>query len=154
MLPMRNTLLALFVIGTAIWTPLLRAQSFQVYCVNNSDGTTSCSGSQDGEPLTCVNNAGGTISCSTPSGQSFMCVREPGGVATCTRPNGQAAIERPLGTGTDCTFTGQGNVICTPPAPPSRPSIAAPRLADPVVIDQPPLINPSVDFDLIQPLLP
>lgn len=125
------------------------ADAFQVFCTGNSDGTTTCTGWQGGETLTCVNNLGGTSSCSTTSGRSFVCVREPDGVATCNSGNGTAAIERPLGTGTDCTFTGQGNFTCTPQR--RRPSNP---IGAPVIIDQPPLITPGVDFDLIRPLTP
>jgi hypothetical protein len=132
----------------AVTTPHVgHAQGFQVYCTANADGTTSCTGWQGGETLTCVSNVGGTSSCATSSGRSFVCIQEPGGVATCSKANGQAAIERPLGSGTDCTYTGQGNFTCAPPG-------RAPDTSDPVFIDQPPLINPSVDFDLIQPLAP
>jgi hypothetical protein len=83
-----------------------------------------------------------------------VCIRDSGGVASCRKANGQSAIERPIGVGTDCTFTGQGNFTCTPPQRKAPDLIPVPRLTDPVLIDQPAQINPNVDFDLIQPLNP
>jgi hypothetical protein len=131
-----------------------RAQNFQVYCTNNSDGTTTCTGWQGGETLTCVNNAGGTSSCSSSSGRNFVCILDSGGVASCNKANGPSAIERPAGSGTNCTFTGQGNFTCDPPQRKTPETIPSPRITDPVLIDQPPQIDPSINFDLIQPLSP
>ena len=130
------------------------AQNFQVYCINNGDSTTSCTGWEGGETLTCVNSLGGTSSCSTASGQSFVCVQDSGGVASCGRDKGVSALEKPLGAGTDCTFTGAGSFTCTPPRKKDPALLASPTFIRPVVIDQPSMINPSVDFDLIKPLSP
>lgn len=130
------------------------AQNFEVYCTNNGDGTTSCSGWEGGETLTCVNNPGGTSSCSTSSGRAFVCILDSGGVASCRRDKGVSALEKPLGGGTECTFTGDGSFTCTPPRKREPALLPSPTLPDPVMIDQPKLINPDVDFDLIQPLSP
>jgi hypothetical protein len=130
------------------------AQNFEVYCTNNSDGTTTCTGWEGGETLTCVNNAGGTSSCSTSSGRGFDCVLDSGGVASCRRDKGSSAVEKPLGGGTDCTFTGAGNFTCTPPRKQAPEVLPSPTLTQPVVIDQPAGLNPDVDFDVIQPLSP
>ena len=131
----------------------VHGQSFEVYCTNNSDGTTSCSGWEGGETLTCVNNIGGTSSCSTGSGRGFVCIRESGGVATC-RKSSNGAMDKPLNGNTDCTFTGEGNFTCTPPQRRRQQLIPGPVITQPVIPDRPSLINPSVDLDLIQPLSP
>lgn len=130
------------------------AQNFEVYCTNNRDGTTSCTGWEGGETLTCVNSPGGTSSCSTATGRGFVCIQDSGGVASCIRDKGSSALDKPLGGGTDCTFTGAGNFTCTPPRKKDPALLASPTLTQPVVIDQPPMINPNVDFDLIKPLSP
>lgn len=126
----------------------LQAQNFEVYCTNNADGTTTCTGWEGGETLTCVNNPGGTSSCSTSSGRSFVCILDGGGVASCRSDKGVSAVEKPLGGGTDCTFTGSGNFTCVPARKKEPSLLPSPTLSDPVVPDQP----LQIDFDIIQPL--
>lgn len=135
-----------------LWVLALEAPGradFQVYCISNSDGTVTCEGWQGGEVLTCVASPGGVSSCSTPSGRRFTCVMEAGGVTTCS----DSRANRPDAGGTDCTFTGDGNFTCRPPAPKSAPLLPGPRIPGlnapdrPIqsVPDRDPLINsPSV----------
>lgn len=121
---MRFPLLSLLLAGFTIGAVPLRAQQFQVFCVSNGDGTTTCEGWRGGETLTCVGSRGAVTTCTTPSGRSFTCVLEPSGVTTCA----DNPSNRPDADGTDCTFTGDGNFTCQPPAPRSRPLLPAPRL--------------------------
>lgn len=130
-----------------------QAQDFKVYCTNNSDGTTTCTGWEGGETLTCVNNVGGTSSCSTGSGRSFVCVRDSGGVASCKKSS-NGLSDKPLNNDTDCTYIGEGNFVCSPPRRRSPQIIPAPTLKDPLSIEQPSLISPDQDFNLIKPLAP
>lgn len=136
--------LPLSLIGLFAMASPLRAQQFQVFCVSNNDGTVSCQGWRGGETLTCVGSRGGVSSCTTPSGRRFTCVIEPGGVTTCSdsRANGSGS------SGTDCTFTGDGNFVCDPPAAPSQPLLPGPRLPSvdlPVLPETAPIItDPSV----------
>lgn len=141
--------LRISLIGLIAMASPLRAQQFQVFCVSNNDGTVSCQGWRGGEALTCVSSPGGVSSCSTPSGRRFTCVIESGGVTTCSDPRADGS-GRP---GTDCTFTGDGNFVCDPPAAPSQPLLPGPRLQgiDPPATNLPalprtaPIItNPSV----------
>ena len=140
--------------ATFLAFPPAQAQEFQVYCINSGDGTTTCSGWDGGETLTCVNDAGGVSSCSTPSGRSFICVLDSGGVASCSRGQGVSDFDKSHVGGTDCTFTGDGNFTCSPPQRKQPALLSPPTLTQPVVIDEPPMINPDVDFNLIQPLNP
>ncbi len=132
-------------IGLVAMASPLRAQTFQVFCISNNDGTVTCSGWRGGETLTCVGSRGGVSSCSTPSGRRFTCVIESGGTTTCSDNRG----DTPGDGGTDCTFTGDGNATCTPPRPPSQPLLPGPRLSPatgiPPLPTTPPVItNPSV----------
>lgn len=133
--------------------PSAQAEEFQVFCTNNADGTVSCSGWPGGELLTCVVSSGGTSSCTTPSGRGFVCVRQLSGVSSC-RPNGQNALDRPAGGGTQCTFTGDGNFVCQPPARRGPELLPRPGLSGGEPINQEPGLNQGVDLDLIQPLAP
>lgn len=147
----------LFCMGAAmllvLWPVSVYAQNFEVYCTNNSDGTTTCTGWEGGETLTCVNSLGGTSSCSSGSGRSFVCSRDSGGVASC-RKTGSGLMDKPLNNSTDCTYTGDGNFVCNSPRRRSPQLIPGPTLTQPVPIDQPSLIDPKIDFDLIRPLSP
>lgn len=113
----------------ALALPLLlalpaRAEPFQVFCVSNNDGTVTCEGWRGGETLTCVSSPARVNSCSTPSGRRFTCVLDAGGVSTCA----DNRADRPDRSGTNCTFTGDGNFVCDPPTPPSQPLLPGPRL--------------------------
>lgn len=125
--------------GLLLLAPAGPGRSFEVFCVSNSDGTVSCEGWQGGETLTCVASRGRVSSCSTPSGRRFTCVVEAGGVTTCSdNPD-----DRPDQNGTNCTFTGDGNFSCEPPAPridPLLPGPTVPSLPRP----SPVITNPSV----------
>lgn len=120
----------LLLLGWAVAALPLRAQQFQVFCVANNDGTTTCEGWRGGETLTCVGSRGAVTTCSTPSGRTFTCVLEPGGVTTCADNPTNRVDEN----GTDCTFTGDGNFVCRPPRPAASPLLPGPRLqqADPM----------------------
>lgn len=112
------------------------APAFEVFCVSNNDGTTTCEGWQGGETLTCVASRGGVSSCSTPRGRRFTCVIEPGAVTTCR----DHAANRSDPNGTNCTFTGDGNFSCEPPRPRSEPLLPGPTLPalprpEPVITD-------------------
>lgn len=114
----------------ALFLPLLllpaaaRAQSFEVFCVSNNDGTVSCQGWRGGETLTCVASRGGVNSCTTPSGRRFTCVLDAAGVSSCADPPGN----RQERDDTNCTFTGDGNFVCNPPRPRSQPLLPGPQL--------------------------
>lgn len=113
------------------------ARAFDVFCVSNGDGTTTCEGWRGGETLTCVGSPGGVSTCSVPSGRRFTCTISNGGATTCS----DNAADRPDGDGTNCTFTGEGNFVCTPPARRSQPLLPGPRL--PPLQDQPDLPLPA-----------
>jgi hypothetical protein len=125
----------------------LRAESFQVYCVSNNDGTVTCEGWRGGETLTCVSSQGRVNTCSTPSGRPFTCLIDPGGVTSCS----DSHADRPPNDDTNCTFTGDGNFTCQPPKPASPPLLPGPRLPEsptlpPLPRSSPVITNPSV-FD-------
>lgn len=146
---MRVPLLSLLLVGLTALAAPLRAQQFQVFCVSNGDGTTTCEGWRGGETLTCVGSRGAVTTCTTPSGRSFTCVLEPGGVTTCADNPGNRVDDN----GTDCTFTGDGNFVCKPPRPAPQPLLPGPRLQDadpigpalpPMPTTRPVITNPSV----------
>jgi len=121
------------------------ARAFDVFCVGNGDGTTTCEGWRGGETLTCVGSPGGVSTCSVPSGRRFTCTNSGGGATTCS----DNSTDRPDGDGTNCTFTGEGNFVCTPPPKRSQPLLPGPRLPavrDPIDIPfpSPVITNPSV----------
>ena len=123
----------------------LPARAFDVFCVANGDGTSTCEGWRGGETLTCVGSPGGVSTCSVPSGRRFTCTLSLGGATTCA----DNPANRPDTDGTNCTFTGDGNFVCTPPPPRSQPLLPGPAL--PPLQDRPdfppmaPVItNPSV----------
>lgn len=110
--------------GLLLAAPHPARADFDVFCVANGDGTTTCEGWQGGETLTCVGSRGAVTTCSTPRGRRFTCVLEPGGVTTCA----DNPANRTDQNGTDCTFTGDGNFTCRPPAPRSQPLLPGPEL--------------------------
>jgi hypothetical protein len=124
------------------------AGSFETYCVNNSDGTTSCQG-WDGGNLTCVGSRGGVSSCTSSSGQSFTCVQSARGTVTCD--TGDSAGSGTTRNDTRCTPTGNGTLSCNQSPKPSSPLIPEPRLPD-----ERPNLNleiPSLNMNLDVPSL-
>lgn len=116
------------------------ASSFDVYCTNNSDGTTTCLGWQGGETLTCVSSLGRTNTCTAPSGLEFTCVLGQSGVASCS---GAVSARRPDGSA-QCVLTGEGNLVCN-----EQNDRSAPLLDTPV----PPASMPDF-FPSLNPVIP
>ena len=127
-----------------------RAQPFNVFCVRNNDGTTTCEGWNGGETLTCVGSRGAVSSCSTPSGRTFTCILGAGGVSSCSNPS-KSGSNRQDGNNTNCTFTGSGNLVCKPPPKRSQPLLPGPSLPplqDNLLMPSPdPLIDTPSVFD-------
>ena len=113
--------------GSLVEPRNVNAASFETYCVNNSDGTTSCQG-WDGANLTCVGSRGGVSSCTSSTGQSFSCVQSARGTVTCD--TGDSAVSGTTRNDTRCTPTGNGTLSCNRSPQPSSPLIPEPRLPD------------------------
>ena len=114
-------------IGSLVELRSVKASTFETYCVNNSDGTTSCQG-WDGGNLTCVASRGAVSSCTSSSGQSFTCVQSARGTVTCD--TGDSANSGNNSNDTRCTPTGNGTLSCNRSPQPSSPLIPGPRLPD------------------------
>ena len=126
----------------------VKADTFETYCINNSDGTTSCEGWAGGN-LTCVGSRGGVSSCTSSSGQSFTCVQSARGTVTCD--TGESTKGSTTSNDTRCTPTGNGTLSCNQSPQPSSPLIPGPRLPD-----QRPNLNleiPSLNTNLEVPSL-
>jgi hypothetical protein len=123
--------------GLLLGAPRPAHADFDVYCVSNGDGTTTCEGWRGGETLTCVGSRGGVSTCGTPSGRRFTCVVDLGGVTSCA----DNPSNRHDSDGTNCTFTGDGNFSCQPPRPRTAPLLPGPQL--------PPLTQPDDASPLI-----
>lgn len=132
----------LLALGLLLAAPRPAHADFDVFCVGNGDGTTTCEGWRGGETLTCAGSSGGVSTCSVPSGRRFTCVVARGGVTSCA----DNPANRPDADGTDCTFTGDGNFSCRPPGPRGEPLLPGPQLpALPSPLSPSPVItNPSV----------
>ena len=111
-------------LSTPAVTPAAHASTFEIYCVNNSDGTSSCEGWDGGETLVCTPSSGGITSCSSSSGSSFTCVRGRDGTTTCDTASGGGRQR----DGTRCIRTGQGSISCDADAPPAPDLLPGPRL--------------------------
>jgi len=114
-------------IGSLVNPQSSKASQFEIYCVNNSDDTTSCQG-WDGGTLTCVASRGGVSTCTSSAGQSFSCVQSSRGTVSCD--TGESATTGTNENDTRCTPTGNGTLSCNRSPQPSSPLIPGPRLPD------------------------
>jgi hypothetical protein len=125
-----------------------RAGTFEAYCINNSDGTTSCQG-WDGGNLTCVASRGSVSSCTSSAGQSFNCVQSPRGTVSCD--TGDSDRNNANENDTRCTPTGNGTLSCNQSPQPSSPLI--PRLSLPDGLPNLNLEIPKLNTNLEVPSL-
>ena len=126
----------------------VNAGTFEAYCINNSDGTTSCQGWNGGD-LTCVASRGSVNSCTSSSGQSFTCVQSPRGTVSCD--TGDSDKIGASDNDTRCTPTGNGTLSCNRSAQPSSPLI--PRLSIPNELPDLNLTIPKLNTNLEVPSL-
>lgn len=138
--------LAALLSATLLGGPPGQAQSFDVFCTNNSDSTVSCSGWEGGETLTCVSNPGRSTTCRTAGGRSFSCIQGTGGVTSCGSDPGRQESTRD----TNCNFTGSGNLVCNQTPPPGEPLIAPPKALESPALSTPAL-NTTVPSTLFEP---
>ena len=124
------------------------AGAFEAYCINNSDGTTSCQG-WDGGNLTCVASRGSVSSCTSSNGQSFNCVQSPRGTVSCDTGDSNNSVSNE--NDTRCTPTGNGTLSCNRSAQPSSPLI--PRLTLPDGLPNLNLEIPKLNTNLEVPSL-
>jgi len=128
---MRRSVLLALLLGCGI-IPVIKLQdvkaaTFETYCINNSDGTTSCQG-WDGGNLTCVASRGAVSSCTSSTGQSFTCVQSPRGTVSCDTGDGNKPDRNQ--NNTRCTPTGNGTLSCDRSPQPSSPLIPGLLLPD------------------------
>ena len=137
-----------WVIGSLVEGQAVKAGTFETYCINNSDGTTSCQGWNGGD-LTCVASRGAVSSCTSSTGQSFNCVQSARGTVSCdTGDSGNGGLNA---SDTRCTPTGNGTLSCNRSAQPSSPLI--PRLSLPNELPNLDLSIPQLNTNLEVPSL-
>jgi len=119
------------------FSPFSRATSFDVYCTNNGDQTTTCTGWEGDQDLVCVASAAGALTCRASSGEEFICIRDLG-ATSCTNQN------RPNSQATQCVFDGGGTSSCATPDPQSAPLIEVPTIVEPSTDVPSNLIVPSL----------
>ena len=108
------------IIGSLVEGKAVKAGTFETYCINNSDGTTSCQG-WNGADLTCVASRGAVSSCTGSTGQSFNCVQSARGTVSCD--TGDSSNGGLNASDTRCTPTGNGTLSCNLSPQPSSPLI-------------------------------
>lgn len=138
---MRKSSIGLIVLlGSIEMLAQLRAEArFNVYCINNSDGTNSCQGWDGNLSLNCTASRGGVMSCATSTGKTFTCVSEADGNSSCDDHTDQHPGEH----GSNCSFTGNGNFSCAPAERPEE----RPVLID---LDQPVITTPEPVKNVIE----